>query len=393
VEQNTLKRRGTGLIGIDAELAWPGYTLYAPLAGRVRPGGGSEASPRRARGPAPSTQPGRGVVDLVDLKGELVHRWNLPHRPGRHARLLPGGVLAYNGATLEISPLFPMWRKYSGGSMGAYDRNGTLLNEVRDDYQHHDAHHYDDGRVLYTAVEPLTGAAAARVEGGVPGTEADGIVWADVIREVAADGTPRWEWKAFEHLEPADFGLQPHYWREHWPLINSVYPLDEHTVVASLRSVSAVIRIDRRTGAYTILADRNTVAQQHHATAIGDGKLLIFDNGTFRTGESVTFSRVIEIDATTGEVGWIYQDSPREAFFTPFMGGAQRLPNGNTLVTEAAFGRIFEVTADRRICWEYVVPSFTDYPDPDTAAIFPGLSNAIFRAYRYGAADIPWLES
>ncbi|MFB8008219.1 aryl-sulfate sulfotransferase [Nocardia sp. NPDC056000] len=366
MEQNTLKRRGTGLIGSDRELASPGYTLYAPLAGN-------------------------GIVDLVDLDGELAHRWTLPYRPGRHARLLPGGVLAYNGATLNIAPLFAMWRKYSGGSMGRYDAQGVLLNEIRDDYQHHDAHHYDDGRVLYAAVEPLRGADAARIQGGVPGTEADGIVWSDVIREAAPDGTSLWEWRAVEHLDPTEFGLQPHYWREHWPLINSVYPLDEHTVVASLRSVSAVITIDRRTGKATTLADRASLAQQHHATPVGDGRILVFDNGTFRTGESVTYSRVVEIDTATGDIAWSYQDSPREAFFTPFMGGAQRLPNGNTLITEAAFGRIFEVTPERRIVWEYVVPSFTEYPDPDTAAVFPGISNAIFRAYRYRGEDIPWL--
>ncbi|MGW4243516.1 aryl-sulfate sulfotransferase [Nocardia sp. NPDC004722] len=366
MEQNTLKRRGIGLIGSDLELAFPGYTLYAPLAGN-------------------------GIVDLVDLAGERVHRWQLPHRPGRHARLLPDGSLAYNGATLAAGVLFPMWRKYSGGSLGKYAPDGTLLAEHRDDLQHHDAHHYDDGRILYTAVEPLTGAAAARIRGGVPGSEADGVVWADVIREVAADGTLLWEWQAAAHLDPEDAVLQPHYWREHWPLINSVYPLDENTVVASLRSVSAVIVIDRGTGGYRLLADRGTVAQQHHATPVGDGRILLLDNGTFRTGESVTYSRVLEIDLATGELVWTYQDSPREAFFTPYMGGAQRLSNGNTLVTEAAFGRIFEVTRERRIVWEYVVPSFTEYPDADTAAVFPGVSNAIFRAYRYAAEEIPWL--
>ncbi|MFD6395158.1 aryl-sulfate sulfotransferase [Nocardia sp. NPDC060249] len=367
MEQNTLKRRGIGLIGSDAELASPGFTLYAPLAGN-------------------------GRVDLVDLDGEIVHQWHLPYRPGRHARILADGSLAYNGATLARAPLFAMWRKYSGGSMARYDHAGAQLSEIRDDLAHHDAHHYDDGRVLYAAVQPLTGADAARIQGGVPGTEADGIVWSDVIREVGPDGAPIWEWRAVEHLDPAEFALQPHYWREHWPLINSVHPLDEHTVVASLRSVSAVILIDRRTGVVTELADRDTVAQQHHATPLGDGKILVFDNGTFRTGESVTYSRVVEIDAVTGEVGWTYQDSPREAFFTPFMGGAQRLPNGNTLITEAAFGRIFEVTPERQICWEYVVPSFTEYPDPDTAQVFPGISNAIFRAYRYRAEELPWLR-
>ncbi|WP_225724866.1 MULTISPECIES: aryl-sulfate sulfotransferase [unclassified Nocardia] len=365
MEQNTLKRRGTGLIGSDPELASPGYTLYAPLAAN-------------------------GLVELVDLAGSVVHRWQLPYRPGRHARLLADGSLAYNGATLEHAP-FAMWRKYSGGSMGRYDRNGLLLNEIRDPLQHHDAHHYDDGRILYTAVEPLTGAAAGRIRGGVADTEADGVVWADVIKEVAPDGSSLWEWKAADQLDPAEFPLQPHYWREHWPLINSVYPLDADTVVASLRSVSAVILIDRHTGKVTSVADRATVAQQHHATPVGDGRILVFDNGTFRTGESVTYSRVIEIDTATGEIAWRYQDSPREAFFTPFMGGAQRLPNGNTLITEAAFGRIFEVTAAQRICWEYVVPSFTAYPDPGTAEVFPGISNAIFRAYRYRAEDIPWL--
>ncbi|MVU75764.1 aryl sulfotransferase [Nocardia sp. ET3-3] len=367
MEQNTLERRGVGLIDVDPELAFPGYTLYAPLAGD-------------------------GRVDLVGLRGELVHQWQLPYRPGRHGRLLADGTLAYNGVTLAAGVLFPMWRKYSGGSMGKYAPDGTLIAEHRDELQHHDAHHYDDGRILYTAVEPLTGAQAERIRGGVPGTEADGTVWADVIREVAADGTTLWEWKAAEHLDPADFVLQPHYWREHWPLINSVHPVGEHTVVASLRSVSAVIVIDRRTGTARTLVDRATVAQQHHATPLGDGKLLVFDNGTFRTGESVTYTRAIEIDLATGELGWTYQDSPREAFFTPYMGGAQRLPNGNTLLTEAAFGRIFEVTPDSRICWEYVVPSFTEYPDSDTAQVFPGVSNAVFRAYRYAAADIPWLQ-
>jgi len=34
----------------------------------------------------------------------------------------------------------------------------------------------------------------------------------------------------------------------------------------------------------------------------------------------------------------------------------QRLGNGNTLITEAWHGRIFEVTPDKETVWEYVVP-------------------------------------
>jgi arylsulfotransferase ASST len=125
---------------------------------------------------------------------------------------------------------------------------------------------------------------------------------------------------------------------------------------------------------------------------VADGRLLIFDNGTFRTGESVTYSRAIEVDRETSAVVWEYRDSPPEAFYTSFMGAAQRLPGGNTLITESAFGRLFEVTREGRVCWEFVVPQFAKYADPILARAFPGESNAVFRAYRYGAEDIPWLS-
>ena len=34
--------------------------------------------------------------------------------------------------------------------------------------------------------------------------------------------------------------------------------------------------------------------------------------------------------------------------------GAQRLPNGNTLITESDAGRVFEVTEGGDIVWEFV---------------------------------------
>ena len=59
------------------------------------------------------------------------------------------------------------------------------------------------------------------------------------------------------------------------------------------------------------------------------------------------------------------------------MGGVQRLPNGNTLLCESLNGRVFEVTADGEIVWDYICPEF--HPVPVLQA--PG--NALFRAYRY----------
>ena len=96
-----------------------------------------------------------------------------------------------------------------------------------------------------------------------------------------------------------------------------------------------------------------------------EGNILIFDNGgwagygspnpsspTGRQNVKRDYSRVLEIDPTTLEIVWQY--TPAEAgliepldssrFYSPFVSGAQRLPNGNTLITEGSDGRIFEVT-------------------------------------------------
>ena len=66
-----------------------------------------------------------------------------------------------------------------------------------------------------------------------------------------------------------------------------------------------------------------------------------------------------------------------------FISGCQRQPNGNTLICEGMWGRLFEVTPDGEIVWEYVSPYVVDYEHP----AFEGM-NAIFRCYRY-AADSP----
>jgi hypothetical protein len=81
----------------------------------------------------------------------------------------------------------------------------------------------------------------------------------------------------------------------------------------------------------------------------------------------------------------------RPAFFAPFMGNADRLENGNTLVTESPFGRLFEVTPEGTIVWEYVIPHFAEYPDGAARRYSPGATNSVFKTYRYPRERIPWL--
>jgi hypothetical protein len=45
-------------------------------------------------------------------------------------------------------------------------------------------------------------------------------------------------------------------------------------------------------------------------------------------------------------------------------GSAQRLTNGNTLITHSHGGRVLEVTPDNRIVWLYQTPVLTDKQEP-----------------------------
>ena len=77
------------------------------------------------------------------------------------------------------------------------------------------------------------------------------------------------------------------------------------------------------------------------------------------------------------ETVWSYTGS---GFYSTNISSAQRLPNGNTLITEGAGSRVFEVTPDKEIVWEYM--SATD----------TGAPSAVYRAYRVPYDWIPQLS-
>jgi hypothetical protein len=109
----------------------------------------------------------------------------------------------------------------------------------------------------------------------------------------------------------------------------------------------------------------------------GEGHVIVFNNGD---GRDRNFSSVDEIilpvdsrghyqrdpDAAFGprEVVWSYTAPKKEDFFAAIMSGANRLPNGNTLVCSSLNGTIFEVTPEKEIVWKYV--------NPDTSSPFFG---------------------
>jgi Arylsulfotransferase (ASST) len=133
----------------------------------------------------------------------------------------------------------------------------------------------------------------------------------------------------------------------------------------------------------------------------GEGNVLVFNNGTRRDGGN--YSTVDELILPWDNQGvfsnennemwgpetftWSYAAPVPEDFYSGAISGAQRLPNGNTLICSGTQGNIFEVTIDGTMVWNYINPvtrtiivtqgdQIPSGPNGDT-------SNSIFRAYRY----------
>lgn len=157
----------------------------------------------------------------------------------------------------------------------------------------------------------------------------------------------------------------------------------------------------------------------------GEGNFLVFNNGQYlfeRTSQSYIFEVNPRLDANgtdTGEyidppdagyyvlvpeerrsthkqsknistqVVWIHNSMSNQNFFSHIGSGAQRLPNGNTLITSGTEGHLFEVTSQGELVWEYINP-ITISPSKDSYLVLDVLpdrvptSNGIYKARRYG---------
>ena len=106
---------------------------------------------------------------------------------------------------------------------------------------------------------------------------------------------------------------------------------------------------------------------QHEPSALDNGNILIFDN----RGDNGD-SRVVEFDPLTNKSEWVFTGSDERRFYTETCGTCQRLPNGNTLITESEAGRAFEVSPNKLIVWEFVSPF---WGRKATSASFPLLGS------------------
>lgn len=139
---------------------------------------------------------------------------------------------------------------------------------------------------------------------------------------------------------------------------------------------------------------------QHFPHWIGNGlkdagKIILFNNGFQRTTNYSSIDILtppINPDGSyklnvgeaygPGEFDWTYVDPVDPAnFYSRVLSGAQRLPNGNTLICEGTSALFFEINENFETVWKYQSPAAL--PDPLSQGAPVDAVEALFRATKY----------
>jgi hypothetical protein len=312
------------------------------------------------------------------------------------ARLLRNGnllIIGQIGRNAGNRPGFgAFWMGGAAGKIVEMTWEGKTVFSHEDLNMHHDVEKLPNGNYLYLTWERIPPALQQKVRGGIKGTEFPGrVMFNDALVEVDKTGKTVWTWHANQHLDPQVDVIGPIYKREEWGHANSLAMLSDGDILLTSRALDSILIVDRNTSKVTFrwgspsYIDRNTnrieyttgkdtLGGPHAAVQIseglpGAGHILCDDNGLYKFT-----SRVVELDLDTRKVVW-QSGLPGlgRTHFSDFMGSAQRLLHGNTLICEGANGRFFQTTIQNKVVWEYVNPHVPN----------PNLHGSVFRIYHY----------
>jgi hypothetical protein len=294
------------------------------------------------------------VACLMNMDGVVVHEWrcdfvaawpesaHLANRDGagywRRAHLMD------NGDLLAV---------YEGLGLVKLDRDSRVL-WTHFGREHHDLEVLPDGRILVLTREakivPWVNSRHAVLEDFVTLLDPDGHEISSVSvleafgesewRHLLLDGRRRGDIMHTNTVEMLDGRVS-----------ESVPAFAAGNVLLCVRQLDAVVVLDLDEGDLE-WGEFSPWKRQHQATVLESGNIMLFDN----SGNG-GFSRILEFDPRTLEIAWSYAGQDPADFYSKTCGSNQRLPNGNTLITESDYGRAFEVTHDGSVVWEFINPA------------------------------------
>jgi hypothetical protein len=371
----------TGLLKYDAAKAYQGYTLIPPMESTT--------------------------TYLVDMEGYIVHTWPSQYAPGMHALLLENGNLL-RGARL---PKPPIMFGGTGGLIQELDWNGNVVWEYKNhspnSVQHHTFARMPNGNTLILCWEKKTRDEAI-AKGRNPETVKENGIWPDYIQEVNREGKVVWEWHVWDHIGtgpdqfninftlPSKTGFLSGADWTHFNVVEYIPETDQ--IILNSRNFGETYLVNHKTGAVEFRWGNPCAYGQgkcpsfvddgdeqlfgpHSVTRLENGNLLIFDNGWQRPEGNR--SRAVELDPKNKVIVWQYAPRSANSMYSAYQGSAQRLPNGNTLITSTISGHILEVAggAKPQIVWEFVIPLT---PRGVRACFAEEATASAHRTYRYG---------
>ena len=293
------------------------------------------------------------VARMIDIDGKEVHRWAYPQGKSWHyAEMLPNGNLLAIIKDVMILEL---------------DFSSKLVWKMKT-RAHHDFARLANGNTLVVSRRRLKD----------PWSDSGRRISFDVIYEQTPKNKTVWEWKVQEHARELAALVDVKIpiagrWGD-WPHINTCESLPDNpaakkdprfaagNILICGRHIDTIAVIERKTGRIVWAWGPGEIYGPHMPTMLPDGHILLYDNGQNAETKVRGYTRVIEMDPLTGKIVWQYRADPPESFNSPSRGSNQRLPNGNTLIAETDSARLFEVTREGEIVWEF--------HNPDRAPIY-----------------------
>ncbi|ROL61930.1 T9SS C-terminal target domain-containing protein [Bacteroidetes/Chlorobi group bacterium ChocPot_Mid] len=200
-----------------------------------------------------------------------------------------------------------------------------------------------------------------------------------IYQELDAQKNVVFQWRSLDQMSLDDFvpyALQANTFDQ--ARGNSGFPDWDGNYIFSFPTTNEIVKVSRTTGEFiwrlggkhnefTFINEHpenapNYFNFQHYAHRLPNGNLLLFDNGIRKTP---AYSRAVEYELDevnkTCKLVWEYRNNPD--ITTSFGGAAQRLANGNTLISWALVGSkhqrtLSEVTPNNEVVFELSLPSY-----------------------------------
>jgi hypothetical protein len=173
----------------------------------------------------------------------------------------------------------------------------------------------------------------------LPGGNSDSTVRETAVQGFTLAGDLIFQWRAWDNYDIRD----PPMYNTDFPHINGLDIDEDGNILVSARHLSEVTKVNRDTGdiiwrlsgvhsSFTFVNDPfNGTSFQHNISALGNGHYMVFDNGDLRTPQvSRAAEFQLDLKDMTATLAWEFRDTPDK--YAYYLGSAQRLPSGNTLI-------------------------------------------------------------